>query len=291
MKDHFHQIAVHAGLGLALLLVGSFNVFGCSMHQLPEYPRSIVSPYTYIVVGEVTGYTEPIVDLGNFRGDAIGLQLKVIEPIHIPHSNNKNIELFMFRHGSDCYPEVTGKTPPLGTRYWLHVYPSTLVANSSRGGNAVRIETNTFSKYGVYEEMFGYSMNAESEFDYKNELKPLVEKFRTPEMQDKRGWLFDFLYVETSKDLLRLSRVKTETERMRILERMLYCPDINYPRLFLSEVGNPLKIEERDPRNLLLSLLPPGYVYKDKQKKFSKREKELMNERTRLESSGELKLW
>lgn len=244
----------------------------------------------YIFAGEVAGYTEPIIDPGNFRGEAVGLKMKVLEPIHIPHSNYKNIEVFMFGHGVDCFPEAAGQTIPIGTRYWFAVYPSALVGRSSSLGNAVRLETRAFSKFGLDEEMFGYSINTESEFDYKNELRPLVEKFREPEMESKRGWLSGFLFIEASKDLLRLSKAKTEAERMRILERLLYCPDINYTRLLFSEVGKPLAAEPRDEMFIRMRILQ-DYVYKGKPKKFSKREQELMKERHRLESSGELYVW
>jgi hypothetical protein len=255
------------------------------MMQLPEPSRSIVSPRMFILVGEVIGYTEPVRDPGNFRGEAVGLKLKIVESIHFPHHMNEYVELFMFGHGTDCFPEGGSYRPALGTKYRLALGEATNVAN--RSGSIVRLQSQVFSKISVDEPMFGYSTNAESEFDYKNELPALIEKFKAPEMANKRKWLSDFLYIEASKDLIRLQKVRTEKERIRILERLLYCPDINYRRLFFSEVGKPLRTEERD----ITHLLPINGTIKTKPKKFSAKETELLNERYRLEASGELNIW
>ncbi|MBK9164994.1 MAG: hypothetical protein IPM21_14015 [Acidobacteria bacterium] len=270
---------------LAIFVLTGPGVNACSKVQLPEPPRSIVHPGMFILVGEVIGYTEPVSDPGNFRGEAVGLKLRLIESIHFPHYSNEYVELFMFGHGSDCFPEGVSHRPALGTRYRLALGKATNIAN--RSGSIVRLQGQVFSRISVDKPMFGYSTNERSEFDYKNDLPALIEKFKAPEMAAERRWLSDFLYIEASKDLIRLQKVRTETERLRILERLLYCPDINYRRLFFSEVGNPLRNEERD---FLLMPTIQG-ITKTKPKKFSVRETELLEERYRLESLGELNVW
>jgi len=258
------------------------------MVKLPEPPRSIVSPNMFILTGEVIGYSEPIVDPGNFRGAAIGLKIKPLEIIHFPHFKVDYVEVFMFGHGTDCFPESRSDRyiPPIGTRYRMALMPATLVA--SRSGSIVRLQSRMWDIIDPDKGFFGFSTDSSFEFDYKNELPPLLEKFRKPEMMETRGWLSDFLYIEASKDLLRLARARTEDQRLKVLERLLYCPNINYRRLFLSEVGSPLQLEEREA---LLQSMSPRVLNKPRPKKYSKEEIELMNERTRLEASGRLKIW
>lgn len=273
---------------LACLLIATchFSIEACSMVQLPEPPRSMVNPGLYILVGEVIGYTEPVVDPENFRGEAVGIKLKVVESIQLPHHTRNGLELFRFSHDSDCVAVATSAKPPLGTRFRMAVAPVTLVASKS-GNGGVRLQSNVFSVLDIDRELFGYSTKSDLEFDYKNDLPKLVEKVKqSPEMENRR-WLYDFLYIETSKDLIRFAKAKTELERMKILERLLYCPNINFRRLVYSEFGRPFESEERIPR---LKLLQPGRVKAPSGgKKLSKREKELMAERTRLESLGALK--
>lgn len=285
MKAKYLAQLISVSFVLAIFILASPGMNACSMTQLPEPPRSIVDPGMFILVGEVVGYTEPVSDPGNFRGEAVGVKLKLIESIHFPHYSNEYVELFMFGHGSDCFPEAVSNRPALGTRYRLALGKATNVAN--RSGSIVRLQSQVFSRISVDKPMFGYSTNAESEFDNKNELPALIERFKTPAMVNVRRWLSDFLYIEASKDLIRLQKVKTEKERIRILERLLYCPDINYRRLFFSEVGKPLRYEEGD----MLKLLPIQRSTKVKPKKFSAKETELLKKRIQLEASGELNIW
>lgn len=277
------------GLSAAILVAGVGSTFGCSMVQMPERPRSIVNPEMFILVGEVIGYTEPVVDPGNFRGKAVGLRIRPVETINFPHHKNDYIELFSFGHGADCFPEVREgpNLPPIGTRYRMALFPATLVAGMS--GSIVRLQSRVFDRISLDEAVLGYSTKADAEFDYKNDLRLLVERLKKPDMAEKRSWLSDFLYIEASKDLLRLRRTTSESERLRILERLLYCPNINYQRLLHSKVGKPLLREENDLTSLLL--LAPGAVKTRKLGSFSKRESELFKERLRLEESGELNLW
>lgn len=271
----------------AIITLAVSVAFSCSMAQLPDRPRSIVNNGMYILVGEVIGYTAPISDPNNFRGSAVGLRLKIVESIHFPYFQNDYVELFMFGHGTDCFPEAGSDRPPLGTRYRLALGEARLVA--SRSGSHVRLESKAFSRIAVDEPIFGYSTDAKSEFDYKRDYRRLADKFLAADRADRRAWLDDFLYIEASKDLLRLKRAASESERIRILERLLYCPNINYRRLFLSEVGKPLRYEEGDISSLLSST--SGDLKPPIPKQFSQKEKDLLAERLRLESSGELDTW
>lgn len=272
---------------LFVIKTSCLAVFGCSMVPALERPRSVVNPNIYIFVGEVIGYTEPISDPENFRGTAIGVKLKIIESIHFPNSQNDYVEVFMFGHGPDCFPEVRDNPPPIGTRYRLALYPARILA--SRSHSHIRLESGVFDRIAPDQSMFGFSTTAKSEFDYKNHLGSLVQRFGSPDMIDKRRWLDDFLYIEASKDLLRLQRVTSEKERIRLLERLLYCPNINYRRLLLSKVGAPLQLEQNEWTNLLV--LTAGQSKKPDRIKLPKIEERLLKERIRLEEAGELNIW
>src|SRR5262249_3982657 len=149
-------------------------------------------------------------------------------------------------------------------------YPARLVGNMS--ADHVRLESRVFSRIAPDESMFGFSTTASSEFDYKNDLRPLKQKFAPAEMAGKRQWLDDFLYIEASKDLLRLQRASSEKERMRILERLLYCPNINYRSLLSSKIGKPLLSD--DASDLLE--LSPGTASKKPAVSLSENENKLL---------------
>ena len=109
-------------------------------------------------------------------------------------------------------------------------------------------------------------------------------------MSDKRRWLDDFLHddflhIEASKDLLRLHQARTEKERMDILERLLYCPNIDYSYLLHSKIG-------RSTEMIDISSRPTSVTYKDRlvfgKSKLTKKETQLLLERRRLEQAGEL---
>jgi hypothetical protein len=276
-----------------LCIVLAFSIvpvvsLGCSMMKLPEPPRSIVAPNMYIFVGEVTGYTEPVTDPANFRGEAVGLTFRVVDAIHIPFNfHYPNIEVFMFRHGSDCFPEAKTdiRKVPIGSKYWFAIYPAKLVSGTSSGTRSVRLETDAFSMFGFWTETPEYTVNSTSEFDYKGGIKELMGK---KELQERIPGPFDLLFIETSKDLLRLAKVKTEVERLKVLERLLYDPYVNYFRLFQSEVRKPLT-SEHNPYSVLTALgTSPVTPYS---KRYSKAERKLIAERIRIEKSGELKLF
>ena len=260
------------------------------MAVMPEPPRATVSTTMYILTGEVVGYTEPISDPNNFRGEATGLKLKVLVSIQAPYYASEIVQLFMFDNDSDCFPHATENKPPLGTRFRLALYPATLVSGMSQ--NFVRLQSGVFDRITLSEPMFGYSTNSSYQFDYENDLPPLVERFRPPVMAEKRRSLDDFLYIEASKDLLRFQRAQTENERIKLLERLLYCPNIDYRALVLSKLGQPIVSSGVNFQSLQV-LTPKMAVnlQKAKPQKLSKRKNELLAKRIKLEEAGKLNIW
>jgi len=286
-KTQNRNFLVGSLLVLTVLLGCAMSSFGCSMAKLPEWPRAFVPRDEYILIGKVVGYTRPVSDPDNFRGSAVGVKLKILVPIQVPNSLDGQVELFIFGHGTDCFPEAGSEPPAIGTTYRLVLSPARLVASSS--GSMPRLESRVFDRLAINEEMFGYSTTAESEFDYKNDLRPLAKKFMDPKMADKRNWLDDFLYIEASKDLIRLKNAiirGDEEARMKLLERLLYCPGIDYTKLLGLRREN-LALQENTSSTafaLLFGIAPNV-------KGLSKKEKELYEERRSLETSGKLNIW
>lgn len=273
-----------------LLVVASVKTLACMMGQAPPKPAAFVGPTSYIMIGEVIGFTEPISDPNNFRGTAIGIKLKPVVSIQFPYHKNDYVELFMFHHDSDCFPRAIETRPALGMRYRLALNPATLVASQNRGSGAIRLESRVFDRVAIDEEMFGFSTAARTEFDYKNDLKTLYDKFSAPEMVNKKQWLDDFLQIETSKDLIRFRSSVIgglKDIRLKLLERLLYNPRVDYLRLlslkaedFISLAANPslIHLQYSDSDDIDVS-------------KLGIKEKELLAERKKLESTGEVNFW
>ena len=278
--------------GLILIAFGLVDAMACSIARLPAPPIVMVSPSSYILVGEVTGYTEPISDPSNFRGSAIGLKLIPLVTIQFPYSDNKLVELFMFRHGADCFPEPISDKPAIGTRIRVLLNPATLVGSINRSSNVPRIQSQIFDLVDRDEPMFGFSTDSYTEFDYTNDLTTLKTKFGSPEMAGRRSWLNNFLSIETAKDLIRLRTAiitQDQDQRLRVLERLLFNPVVNYGALFSLDSDLFFK---REVGQVILRLEPKVFSKKELSR-IQKKEMELLAERKRLETSGEVSflLW
>ena len=280
-----------------LVLLGTLSVSACSMIHPPEPPRASVNPGMFILVGEVIGYTAPVTDPNNFRGTAVGLKMRIIEAIQVPYHKTDHVEVFMFRHGPDCLTEAMEDKPALGTRYRLALYPARLVSSYSADGH-VRLESRVFDRIGIDESNFGFSTTADSVFDYRTNVPLLTRSAASSEMQSKIGWADDFLYIETSKDLIRYAKATKEEERMDILERLLYSPYVDFRQLVYSKYGIPAQ-PETNP--ILYGLMSPSAAAaltkkerertKNELRRLSAKERTLMEERARLEESWKGGLW
>ncbi len=262
----------------------------CMMGQAPPKPIAVVNPAAYIMVGEVIGFTEPISDPNNFRGTAIGIKLKPTVSIQFPYHKSDYVELFMFHHDPDCFPRARETKPNIGERYRISLFPASLVASRNQSSGVMRVESRVFDRVGVDEEMFGYATAAKTEFDYKNGLKALYEKFSSQEMGQKRQWLDDFLYIETSKDLIRFRTAvlgNLRDIRLNLLERLLYNPMVDYPQLLALKAEDYISLSQNP------TLFPLLYSNSNDLdlSKLGAKEKELLAERRRLESSREVNFW
>lgn len=116
------------------------------------------------------------------------------------------------------------------------------------------------------------------EFDYKNNWKSLRDKFLAAKDYEKIQAFDDFIYLETTKDLIRLKNSTSKERRYEILERLLYNPKVDFPAL-ISPVLNQYNF------SLKLSVNPS----KERKIKLSATEEELLKRRKELEISGYFK--
>lgn len=272
------------------VLMGTLTVSACSMIHPPEPPRASVNPSMFILVGEVIGYTAPVTDPNNFRGTAVGLKMRIVEAIQVPYHKTDHVEVFMFRHGPDCLTEAREGNPALGTRYRLALYPARLVSSYSADGH-VRLESRVFDRIGIDESNFGFSTTADSVFDYRTNVPLLTRSAASTEKQSKIGWVDDFLYIESSKDLIRYAKALNKQERMDILERLLYSPYVDYRQLVFSKYDKPAL-----PANgVILQGAPlPGSattLTRKELRRLTAKERILMEERARLEEGWKGGIW
>src|SRR5687768_10060073 len=194
-------------LSLLLFVVASLAEvsWGCT---LIVYPITKFDPSEYIFVGEVMRVVGPVKHK-YISGEAYGLLVRVQGEVFLPRKPVNNFEVFPHKGQPDCswvawskeellksYPigskvRVIGKEPlgiekPRGT---IRLWPT------SPGGVANDNDANVWLK---------------REYDY--------------ETYDRRDYgLPDF---ELRKDLLRLSRIKSEAGRIAILERLVHYPPL-----------------------------------------------------------------
>jgi hypothetical protein len=292
----FDRLAKFVIVILCVVFFGSVSACACSMAAALEPPRASVHPKMFILVGEVIGYTEPVTDPNNFRETAVGLRMKIVEAIHVPYHRTDYVEVFMFRHDPDCFSVALEDKPTIGTRFRLALFPARLVS-SYNGDGHVRLESRVFDRISVNESNFGFSTTTNSVFDYRTNIPVLIGSTSTTEMSDKRRWVDDFLYIESSKDLIRLARASDEGERMDVLERLLYSPYVDFRQLIFSKYG----ISAQPEISFVRGLLSPGAAAaltkkelettKKKLRRLTAKERKLLEERARLEAGWKGGLW
>lgn len=259
--------------------------FPCSMVQLPGPPIAKVNKSTYILVGEVIGFTDVIKSrvkndgfstVDKFYGEGRGYKIKPIEVINLPIAPNDYYEFYTFGINSMCSPMILDAYLPVGTKIRLVANEASLLPN--RGfENRVRLETKIFDIFSVVNENELFTSQTNIYFDYKN-WKNIQEEFQKSKNYGESSDFADFMFLEVNKDILRLEKVKSKTERYEILTRLLYCPNIDYLRIL-------------DPSfPSIFELQPINKKPKKVGKKLTSTEKSLLKQRKEIEDSGYFKI-
>jgi hypothetical protein len=216
-----------------LLFFSSIDSFAC---QLSVSPLKGFDQSDYVFIGEVLQVVGPF-ESEKFFGKAWGLRVKVVEPIYIPKAPSRYFEVFTYGLASDCsrlgMPEdELNKSYPIGSMIKVIAKEAKLLPNTS-GNDNIRLEIlpgilGSMSR-NSYED--GKPMtSAHTVFDYRAFKKIAPEDW----VEDVRIAYYFLPQFEVRKDLARLEKAKTQDEKIKILERMLYypnCCDLDYHQI------------------------------------------------------------
>lgn len=259
-------------------------IMACTIFIRPEAPVSHVRSETYIFVGEVVGYTEVVkskikVGLPNaedkFYGEGRGLRIKPLEIVNFPGNSGDLIELFQFGVNAWCLPQILDANFPVGTKLRIVAGTSNFVPDKS-AENKTRLESNYFERLSVVSGEDEFFTDSRSIFDYKI-WKPLQAKIQESTDGTVRKRFSDFMFMEITKDLVRLEKEVSEKEKLEILGRLLYAPFIDYPKII-------------DPNLGQLNWTTEGFIRqpgnKTSETKLTTEEKTLLKKRKKMEKAG-----
>jgi hypothetical protein len=268
---------------LASMVCLTSAAFPCSMVGGIERPLNEANVRAYIFVGEVVGYTD-VVKLGDKRSgegqyysEGRGVRIKPVEAINLPKVPRDYFELYKFGVTTWCADRLADLSYlKIGTKLRIVAGEATLLPGKA-DGNRIRIESKIFDRFSIVEDDEP-AATEHAEFDYKNNWRLLLDKYRAAKEYEKIESFDDLIYLETTKDLLRLKNAASKKQRYRILERLLYNPKVDFPALVSPALGQHTVL-------LRLSVNPA----KEKPVKLTRTEKALLERRKELETSGYFK--
>jgi hypothetical protein len=247
-------------------------------------PEPMSSPWlnSYIFVGEVIGYTEPT-SSDKFQGTARGIKVKPVEVINLPKPTVDYYEIFKYGVWPDCSPSPSRIVYPIGTKLRIVASESTLLPKQS-DEKRIRLESKIFDRLSI-DTVNGLSTSEHSAFDYKNWRSMRDEALKSEDGGSNYAMWSDFLFVEIQKDLKRVFSAKDKKERLRILERLVFAPDIDFVKVVDPKVGRLFNTSTGPIR--LPDTMEPGKSYSGKMKvKATRAEKKLLEKRNELEKTG-----
>jgi hypothetical protein len=217
MKKYLNKI-------LLLLLVYQISTPACLGCSLIFTPIKAFNSKERIFTGVVLGVVGPL-ETNNSQEKFWGLKIKVDEVVYFPELSTQSIEVFAIGLSASCSDLGVSKENleqfyPQGTKLKVIAQAAKILPKAPTR-ETIRLETSSanltnFSK-NVSEE--GKSLSdATSYFNYKTYREP-----EFPEYADKLLPAF-----ELRKDLLRLDKAKSQSERLTILKRLLFFPDDSF---------------------------------------------------------------
>jgi hypothetical protein len=198
----------------------------------------------YIFIGEVVEVIESV----NFKSrgvksDAVGLKIKVSENIYLPKLASY-YEVFPLRLTSWCglmsETKEVREHYPVGSQVRVVAKEATTFKDEPVS-SAIRLETSIYNKGSISRNDLSAKLktSAKTIFDYENFSYKTFASNQYPTAVAERidaasnNFLPEF---ELRKDLFRLQKVKSEAEKIKILERLVFYPDVDDVS-FLNFVG------------------------------------------------------
>jgi hypothetical protein len=195
---------------LVSLAAPGFSALACT---IATEPYSSFDPAEYVFYGEVTGYTSSQRHCaeGSLRvcETSWGLVLRILEPIHLPSRDVREVELYSFGLESDCsrivVSESEARQTPIGAL--MAVVAKELEESQPRPGrDRIALENWVGSVAFRMPAESRLSELARARFDYSS--------FDPAPAQDIRNF-------ELRRDMLRLQNARSEAAVLEVLFRLL----------------------------------------------------------------------
>lgn len=212
-------------LSITLLLSANY-AFGCMMSfpHTPDFDKT-----HYMFIGEVVGIAEALnFKSGEIKKDAVGLKIKVAENIYSPklasHYEVFPLSLSTYR-SLESEAKHLKESYPIGSQVRVVAKQATSIERNP-ASSIIRLETSIFNKGSISRNDLSAKLrtSAKTIFDYKSFV---ITDYRTKEEQAFRASNNSLPDFEMRKDLFRLQKSESKTERIKILERLVFYPYVH----------------------------------------------------------------
>ena len=225
--------------GLFLFLLLTQKSLGCTLINTKSATQ--FDPSEYIFSGEVVGYVGPVRPR-YVAGEAWGLLIKAGGSVHLPKTPVGHFEVFRYFRQDDCSLSGASKEQlmqlyPAGSKLLVIARESKVEAATSETNLRLVIDSATG-------ELLWKMPNHESDISPASEYD-----YRTSQEKESGRPVF-----ELRKDLLRLNEARSESEKLAILERLVY-----YPPWLLIDYRTIAELHVKDRRSI-------GHLIKERER-------------------------
>lgn len=192
-------------LFIFIFLISANITFGCSVTYFPI--NGFSNDYAYLFIGKIVGYTEEYAT--KKKGNkTYGLKVEAVENINLPKVSNDYFVVVPTRIclGKGIKKSKLMRNYPINSIVKITAFEASKLSPQSET-EQIRLVT-TFGNIIRNDLKNSYQSSANSIFDYSywKENK-------------------NFIDFELDKDLFRLNQAESEVEKIKILERLAYCPN------------------------------------------------------------------
>lgn len=207
---------------LIIIVCFASTVFPCSMSWTAE---SGFNENNYMFIGKIIGYTKKY-QFKTFNGLGYGIKVELTETITLPQKPKKYFEVIPIGYGVSCQnrgytkEEIKQMFPKNSS---VRVV-ATLSENKSKN---IQLESKYSLPLSRNDLSSEFVSDSKSVFDYKI----WKEKRQINQMA-----FYGFLGFEIHKDLLRIAKMDSLDEKVKVLERLVYCPTINFDSVLIKSL-------------------------------------------------------
>ena len=215
-------------------------------------PISDFDPAHFVFIGEIVEvldveYHSQIIKSQTIKFNAVGFKVKVLENVYSPKQATY-FEVFPLTINPGCLLESETKRLremfSVGSQVRVVAKEATIFKTQPVDSNIIRLETSilnrgSFSRNDLRENL---QSSAKSFYEYSDFLQ-MQRTLEAGDVINSAHYLPEF---ELRKDLLRLKETKSEDEKTRILERLVFYPHVrrvDYPKVVRAYIKNRDKIE------------------------------------------------